>query len=82
MRTQQNIGIEQSEDQVNERFSCLLLNHLTGDVSVWLQFANLDMICQFSCQMMAQVHMSVQISLVAQNMWPLRVRPAQPNSKL
>ena len=41
-----------------------LLNHLNGDVSVWLQSASLDMICQLSCQMMAQVHMSVQISLV------------------
>lgn len=34
---QQNIGNEQSEDKVDERFSWyLLLNHLTGDVSVWL----------------------------------------------
>ena len=50
---------------MNERLSgYTLLNHLTGDVSVWLRSASLDMICQLSCQMMAQVHMSVQISLV------------------
>ncbi len=63
--TQQHIGFEQSEDKVNERFSWYtLLNHLTCDVSVWLQSASLDVICQLSCQMMAQVHLSVQISLV------------------
>ena len=63
--TQQHIGFEQSEFKVSERFSWYtLLKHLTCDVSVWLQSLNLDVICQLSCHMFAQVHLSAQLSLV------------------